>query len=165
MEVQRVPKNNLRSLEWHWCHQRNMKLFGVTQINSRWRLTLLYCIWAIPHSPSSKTGGLSYFRQLQRFPDIPVSNLEEHQFQHRNSRKAPWMPNHLGKGADSQDSMEEVGQHSTSTSRVPFHHNRYVRGSLSLLPQVEWILRCPDSKECWISMQWFECRLVFHRTR
>ena len=75
---------------------------------------------AIPHFPSYKTGGFSYFRQLQRFPDIPVSNLEEHQFQHRNLRKAPWTPYHLEKRADSQDSIEEVGQLSTSTSRVPF---------------------------------------------
>ena len=41
---------------------------------------------------SYKTGSLSYFRQLQRFPVIPVSNLEEHQFLHRHSRKAPWTP-------------------------------------------------------------------------
>ena len=51
---------------------------------------------------------------------IPVSNLEEHQFQHRNTRKAPWTPYHLEKRVDSQDSIEEVGQLSTSTSRVPF---------------------------------------------
>ena len=47
----------------------------------------------------------------------------------------------------------------------PSLSSRYVRGSLSLLPQLEWILRCPDSKECRISLQWLECRLVFHRTR
>ena len=63
---------------------------------------------------------MSYFRQLQRFPDITSSNLEEHQFQHRNTRKAAWKPYHLEKRADSQDSIEEVGQHSTSTTRVPF---------------------------------------------
>ena len=39
---------------------------------------------------------------------------------------------------------------------------RYLRGSLSLLPQVEWILRCPDSKEGRISMQCLEFRFVFH---
>ena len=44
MEIQSVPKNNITCLEWHWCHQRNVKLFGVTQINSRWRPTLLYWI-------------------------------------------------------------------------------------------------------------------------
>ena len=30
----------------------------------------------------------------------------------------------------------------------PFLSNRYVRGSLSLLPQIEQIRRCPNSKEC-----------------
>ena len=40
--------------------------------------------------------------------------------------------------------------------------SRYVTGTLSLLPQVEWTLRCPDSKERWISLQWLECRLIFH---
>ena len=40
-----------------------------------------------------------------------------------------------------------------------------VRGTLSLLPQVEWIPRCPDSKEGQIFLQWLECRLLFHRTR
>ena len=43
--------------------------------------------------------------------------------------------------------------------------NRYVRGTLNLLPHVQWILRFPDSKESWISLQWLECRLVFHLTR
>ena len=47
----------------------------------------------------------------------------------------------------------------------PSLSNRYVRGTMSLLPQVEWIQRCPDWKEGWISLQWLECRLVFHRTR
>ena len=43
--------------------------------------------------------------------------------------------------------------------------NRYVRVTLSLLPQVEWITRCPDWKEGRIYLQWLECRLVFHLTR
>ena len=28
MEFQRVPKNIIPSLEWHWCHQRNVKLLS-----------------------------------------------------------------------------------------------------------------------------------------
>ena len=43
--------------------------------------------------------------------------------------------------------------------------NRYVRGTLNLLPHVQWLLRFPDSKESQISLQWLECRLVFHLTR
>ena len=42
MELQRVPKNNLTCLEWHWCNQRNVKLYSVTHSNSRWPPTLLY---------------------------------------------------------------------------------------------------------------------------
>ena len=116
---------------------------------SIWDDAWLSCIGssAIPCSPSYKTGGLSYFRQLQRFPDIPVSNREEHQFQHRNSRKAPWTPYHLEKRADSQDFIEEVGQLSQAPQEYPSLSNSYVRGSLILLPQIEWILRSPDSKE------------------
>ena len=40
--------------------------------------------------------------------------------------------------------------------------NRYVRGTLNLLPHVQWIPRFPDSKESRISLQWLECRLLFH---
>ena len=36
---------------------------------------------AIPFSTSYTTSGLTSFRKLQRFPEIPVSPLEEHQFQ------------------------------------------------------------------------------------
>ena len=93
-------------------------------VYSKWNRddTRLPCIGsrAIPHSPSYKTGGLSYFRQLQRLTDSPVSNLEEHQIQHRNSRKAPWTPYLFEKRVDSQDSIEEIGHLSTSTSRVLF---------------------------------------------
>ena len=46
----------------------------------------------------------------------------------------------------------------------PSLSNRYVRGTLNLLPHVQWIPRFPDSKESWISLQWLECRLVFHLT-
>ena len=41
----------------------------------------------------------------------------------------------------------------------------YVRGTLNLLPHVQGILRFPDSKKSQISLQWLECRLVFHLRR
>ena len=47
----------------------------------------------------------------------------------------------------------------------PSLSNRYVRGTLNLLPHVQWIPRCPDLKGSQISWQWLECRLVFHLTR
>ena len=40
-----------------------------------------------------------------------------------------------------------------------------VRETRTLLPQVEWIPRCTDTKEGRISMQGLECRLVFHLTK
>ena len=42
--------------------------------------------------------------------------------------------------------------------------NLYVRGTLNLVPHVQWIPRFPDSKESRISLQWLECRLVFYLT-
>ena len=47
----------------------------------------------------------------------------------------------------------------------PSLSNWYVRGTVNLLPHVQWILRFPDSKESRISLQWLECRLVFPLTR
>ena len=120
---------------------------------------------AIPHSTSYTTSGLTSFRQLQRFPETAVSSLEEQQFQHSNYRKAPCSPYHLEMRADSLASTEEVSQLSTSTSRGGSLSNKYVRGTLSLLPEVEWTPTCPDSKEGQISLKRLECRLIFHLTR
>ena len=122
---------------------------------------------AILHS-TSNTIGLTSFRQCQRFPETPVSSLENHQFEYSNSRKTLCTKYCLEMRAHSLASDEEVSQISTSTSRRGFrqpHTYWYVRGCLSLLPQVEWTLRCSASKEGRISLQWLECRLIFHLTR
>ena len=42
--------------------------------------------------------------------------------------------------------------------------NRYVRGTLSFLSQVEWTPRDPDSKEGRTSLLWLKFRHVFHLT-
>ena len=120
---------------------------------------------AIRRSTSWMTSGLTSFRQLQRFPEAPVTSLDQHQFQHSNSRKAPCTSYRLEMRADSLALTEEVSQLSTSTTRDASLSNRYVRWALSLLPPVEWTPRCPDSKEGWISLHWLECRLIFHHTR
>ena len=101
---------------------------------------------SIPRSQLYKTGGLSNFRHLQRFPEKPVSNLQEKQFQHRNLRKAPWMPYHLEKRADSQDSIEEIAQHSTSTSREPFPQQQLCERDPEFagLSRVPWLKRRSD---------------------
>ena len=41
----------------------------------------------------------------------------------------------------------------------------HVRGTLTLLPKMEWIPRCTDSIEGRISLQGLECRLIFHLTK
>ena len=46
----------------------------------------------------------------------------------------------------------------------PSLSNRYVRGTLNLLPHVQWISRFPDLKESQITLQWLECSLVVHLT-
>ena len=63
--------------------------------------------------------------------------------------------------ADSQDSIKEVGYIPTTPQEEPSLSNRYVRGTLNLLRQVQWIPRFPELKESQISLQWLECRLVF----
>ena len=71
----------------------------------------------------------------------------------------------LEKRADSQDSIKELGHLPTSTSRGASLSNPYVRGTLNLLPHVQWIPGFADSKESQISLRWLECRLIFHLTR
>ena len=110
------------------------------------------------------TSGLTSFRTLQRFPETPVSSVEEHQFQHSYLRKALYTTFSLQMRADSLASTEEVCQPQEPQEEASLS-NRYVRGTLSLLPQVEWTSRCPDLKEGRISLQQLECRLVFHLTR
>ena len=63
--------------------------------------------------------------------------------------------------ADSQDSIKVVGHIPTTPQEEPSLSNRYVRGTLNLLPHVQWIPRFDESKESRISLQWLECRLVF----
>ena len=119
---------------------------------------------AIPHSTSYRRSGLTSFRQLQRYPETPISSLEDLQFQHSNSRKAPCTPNHLERRVDFLASTEEVCHFRQAPQEEASLRNRYVRGTLNLLPQVEWTPRCPDSNEGRISLQWLECRIIFHLT-
>ena len=70
---------------------------------------------AIPQPTSYTTSGLTFFRRFQRFPETPVSSLEEHQFQHSKSRKAPCTPYRLELRADSLALTEEESQLFTST--------------------------------------------------
>ena len=67
----------------------------------------------------------------------------------------------VSRRADSQDSIKDVGHIPTTRQEEPSLSNRYGRGTLNLLHHVQWIPRFPESKESRISLQWFECRLVF----
>ena len=51
-----------------------------------------------------------------------------------------------------------------ASQEEPSLTNWYMRGTLNLLPHMQGILRFPDSKESQISLQFLECRLVFHLT-
>ena len=80
------------------------------------------------NSPPKTTSGLTSFRQLKRFPENTAPSLEEHQIQHRNSRKAPCTPNHLEMRADSLASTQEVCQLSTSPSTGAFSQQQVCEG-------------------------------------
>ena len=78
-----------------------------------------------------------------------------------NSRKARCTPYCLEKRADSQDSIEEWDNFPQTPQEETSLSNRYVRGTLSLLPQVQWIPRCPDIKEGRISLMWLNAGSSF----
>ena len=61
--------------------------------------------------------------------------------------------------------LQSLANFPQEPQELPSLSNSYVRRTLSLLPQVDWIQRFPDSKEGRISLQWLECRFVFHLTR
>ena len=67
----------------------------------------------------------------------------------------------ISRRADSHDSIKELGHIPTTPQEKPSLSNQYVRGTLNLLPHVQWIPRFPELKESRISLQWLECRLVF----
>ena len=48
---------------------------------------------------------------------------------------------------DSLSSTEEVSQFTQAPQEEASLRNRYVRGTLCFLPQVEWTPTCPDSKK------------------
>ena len=110
------------------------------------------------------TSSMTSFRQLQRFPENTESSLEENQIQHSNSRKVLCTPNHVEMRADSLVWCKRYANFPQEPQEQASLSNKYVRGTLCLLPQVESRLWCPVSKESQISLPWLECRLVFHLT-
>ena len=117
-----------------------------------------------PISPSYRTIDLASFGKLQTFAETPVSSLQEHQFQHRNSMKASCTPYHLRREQIARILLKKLATSPQAPQEEPSLSNRYVRGTLNLLRHVQWIPRLPDSKGSLISLQWLECMLVFHLT-
>ena len=68
MELQRDPKNTVRSLEGPWGHSSNMKVLHVPQINSRWGLIPLHSLQSHPASPIKHIKWLNF---VQPTPEIP----------------------------------------------------------------------------------------------
>ena len=111
------------------------------------------------------TSDLNSLRQLQRFPETPVSSLEEQQFQYSNGTKlhAPHIISRREQILWLQ--LKRFANFPKSPQVEAYLSSSYVRGTLGVQAQVEWTLRSPDSKEGRISLQWLECRLTFHLTR
>ena len=166
MEVQRVAKNkphmsrmtlmSPNECEIVWC---NPKQFEMTPSSP----VLDLVISPVPH-PTRQVACLTlgnyrdsliYSSQIQRNTNFSTGTRRKLHGRHIISGRER-IPRILLK---KQAKFPQAPQEYRSLS------NRYVRGSLRLLPQVEWILRCPDSKQGRTFLQWLECRLVFHRTR
>ena len=62
---------------------------------------------------------------------------------------------------DSLSSTEDESQLPQAPQEEPSLRNRYVRGTLCYLPQVEWTPRCRDSKEGRVSLQWLNAGSYF----
>ena len=120
---------------------------------------------AIPRSTEYSTSGLTSLRKLQRFSETPASSLYEYLFQHSSAKKAPCTTYRLKMRADSLSLTEQVSQFSTSTSSGVFPQQKVAEWDSVLSVSSGMYHERPDSKEGWISLQWFKFRLVFHVTR
>ena len=144
MELHRVPKNTVTSLKDTdvTAGLRNSSAYPKSTQDEAHFL----CIGsrANSHSTSYTISGLASFRQLQRFPETPVSSLEEHQFQHSNSKKSPCSLNCLEVRVIPWLRQKRFVNFLQAPQEQASLSNRYVRGTLSLLPQVEWTPRCHD---------------------
>ena len=142
-----------------------MKYLGVAQINSRLSPIPLQCLQNNLCSPLYTTSGLTSFRQLPKFP-------ETHVFSYRNTNfnKGTQAKLHAAHIVSRRELIPRIILNSKANFKQapqeePSLSNRYVRGTLCFLSQVEWSARDPDSKEGRISLQWLQFNLVFPLTR
>ena len=133
-----TPNQTCKEPQFAWWNSRESPRTlsqdeKITDVTSGWQKSSVYpkstrneyhfqCIdsIAISHSTLYTTSGLTSFTKLQRFPETPVSSLEEHHFPCSNLRKSPCITYHLEMRANSLSLTEEVSQISTSTSRGVF---------------------------------------------
>ena len=143
-EVQRFPQKSLTSLEEHPCHRRNVKYLGVAQI--KLDLAQIPCIGSrtIPCSPSYTTSGLLPLGNYQNSLRDTSSVYRNTNFS-TGTRGKIHAPHIVSKREliprillNSKANFKQAPQEEPSFS------NRYVRGTLSFLPQVERIPRFPD---------------------
>ena len=79
----------------------------------------------------------------------------------KQKERAPCTTNELDMRADSLVSTQEECQLSTSTSRGGFSQLYVREWDTDFASEWEWTMRCTDSKEGQITLQWLECWLVF----
>ena len=122
---------------------------------------------AIPRSTSNKTSGLTFFRRFQRFPELPVLSLEEHQFQHTKLSKAPCSAYLVEMRSDSLALTEEESQLSTRTSRGEFPQQLLCErkpefaASSGMNTKMPWFKRSSD----YPVMAWIQGHLSCHKMK
>ena len=101
-------------------------------------------VFPVPYH--TRQSGLTSFRQLAKFPETHVFSLQEHQFQQWNSSKAPCTPIVSRRELIPRILLNSKTNFKQAPQEEPSLSNKYVRGTLILLHQVEWIPRFPDQK-------------------
>ena len=115
------------------CHKTRRTLLSAQECKIDWctpnQLKMIWVDWsqfpcigsiAISYSTSYTPSGLTSFRKIQRFPETPISSLEEYQFKWRNWSKSTFNPYHLEMIADTLSLTEKISQLSKRTSRWVF---------------------------------------------
>ena len=108
---------------------------------------------AIPRSTSYKTGGLTSFRKIQRFPETPISSLEELNFSKATGGKfrAPHIIWRWELIPCLQ--LKRLANFPQATQEEFSLRNMHVGSTLCFLLQVKWTPSCTESKEGRIYLQ------------
>ena len=143
MEHQRVPRNTVTKRDEHWCTtgMQNRSVYPKSTRDEA-HFPFIGSI-AIPCSTEYSTGGLISLRKLQRFSETAASSLYEHSFQHSSVKNVPCTIYRHKMIADFLLWLK-IWANFPPAPQVEFSlSNRYVRGTLCFLSQVEWSARDP----------------------